>query len=49
MRFLLEYYRNHLEEGIAVLQDVVVAPGLEALKTGWDRFLEEKSIAGDKP
>ena len=30
-------------------QDVAMASGLEALKRGLDRFLEEKAIAGDKP
>ena len=30
-------------------QDVVMASGLDAFKSGLDRFLEEKSIAGYKP
>ena len=30
-------------------QDVVRASGLEAFKGGLDKFLEEKSITGDKP
>ena len=30
-------------------QDVVMASGLDAFKSGLDSFLEEKSIAGYKP
>ena len=43
------FYQRVVSLWNSLPQEVVMASGLDAFQRGLDRFLEEKSIPGDKP